>query len=290
VKRTISIWLITFFLTAGFLVWQKMSGPTYPKRGSVDVGTTAIEMELLRTHSINGELPVTVQTAGAEAADPGITGTVIWRRYPTDDPWQQLPMSYDRGLLKAELPRQPMAGKLEYKVKLEYGSVRALFPPDEAAVARFKGDVPGLVLVFHVTFMILGMLVSTGAGLTALTGGDAALKPLSRITFAFLLLGGLILGPVVQKYAFDAFWTGWPLGEDWTDNKLAVGALVWALAMWRTKDATRGRAAGKWWVVLAMIAILVIYSIPHSIHGSTFDYETGEHIQVMARGWGGSTG
>ena len=280
-KRIITIWLITFVLTVAFLVWQKISGPTYEKTGTVELAGQEIEIELLRTHSINGDIPVTIPLP---ADAQGIEGTVIWRRFPTSDEWQRLPMRLEEGLLKAELPRQPMAGKLEYEVELRRGDEAVLFPGDEAAVARFKGDVPGLVLVFHVTCMVLGMLFSTGAGLEALTGGSGALKPLSRLTFAFLFLGGLILGPVVQKYAFDAFWTGWPLGEDWTDNKLAAGALVWAIAMWATRRAEPGRPRGKWWVVLAMITILVIYSIPHSIHGSTFDYETGEHIQALVRG------
>jgi hypothetical protein len=30
-----------------------------------------------------------------------------------------------------------------------------------------------------------------------------------------------------------------------------------------------------------MLVIFVIFSIPHSIHGSTLDYETGEHIQAF---------
>ncbi len=29
--------------------------------------------------------------------------------------------------------------------------------------------------------------------------------------------------------------------------------------------------------MVVVLVILVVYSIPHSIHGSTFDYETGEH-------------
>ena len=282
-KRTVTIWLLTFVLTVGFLVWQKMSGPTYPVRTRVEFGAGEYKVELLRTHSITGELPVTIPVAGPDDADPGVTGTVVWRRYPTGEPWQRLAMVYDRGLLKAELPRQPMAGKLEYHVELQHDDGTVRIPATEAAVARFKGDVPGLVLVFHVTFMILGMLFSTGAGLEALTGNGSPLKALSRITFVFLFLGGLILGPVVQKYAFDAYWTGWPLGGDWTDNKLAVGALVWAIAVWKTSTASTGSRATRVLVVMATITILVIYSIPHSIHGSTFDYETGEHIQVMMR-------
>ena len=56
--------------------------------------------------------------------------------------------------------------------------------------------------------------------------------------------------------------------------------------MWATRRSEPGRPRGRWWVVLAMVTILVIYSIPHSIHGSTYDYETGEHIQALARSAG----
>lgn len=308
-KRIITLWTITFFLTAAFLVWQKMSGPTYEVRVNSEVGGIPVRGELLRTHSINGDLPVVLNLGDPELGNPGVRGTVIWRRYPTSDAWERLPMNYQDGQLKATLPRQPMAGKLEYTVELqsdaelqderytgsiEDGSIK-YFPPEKKgpAVARFKGDVPNLILVFHVTFMILGMFFSTGAGLDALTRGRS-LKTLSRFAFLFLLIGGLMLGPVVQKYAFDAYWTGWPFGEDWTDNKLAVGALVWLITMLLAGKTVAPREQGegerptlpytqaaRWSAVVAMLAILVIYSIPHSIHGSTFDYETGEHVQRM---------
>ncbi len=276
-KRVIIVWTLAFFLTAAFLVWQKISGPTYEVRFDTEVAGVPLKGELLRTHSINGDLPVSVNIS-----DSAVTGTVVWRRYPTDHPWERLAMDYEKGQLKTALPAQKMAGKLEYSVEFTKDGQKVVIPADEAAVARFKGDVPNLILAFHVVFMILGMLVSTGCGFEALSNGGS-LKILSRITFVFLLLGGLILGPIVQKYAFDAYWTGWPLGGDWTDNKLAVGAIVWLIAMWGTRNAGVGRPEGKWLCVLAMMAIFIIYGIPHSIHGSTLDYETGEHIQVMMR-------
>ena len=43
--------------------------------------------------------------------------------------------------------------------------------------------------------------------------------------FATLGLGGMILGPIVQKYAFGAYWTGIPFGHDLTDAKNLVDAL-----------------------------------------------------------------
>ncbi|MFH2051697.1 MAG: hypothetical protein ABIK96_04435 [bacterium] len=280
-KRVFFLWFAAFILTAAFLVWQKMSGPTYPVRATLGVDGIEIPIELLRTGSINEDLPVAIPVAALTAAGKEVAGEVTWRRYPTQDEWRTMPLVLEDGILKGALPRQPMAGKLEYRVDIRSGTFHGVVPGNgEHAVARFKGDVPGLVLVFHVTFLVLGFLFSTGAGLEGLTGGPA-LKTLSRLCFFCLLVGGLILGPIVQKYAFDAFWTGWPLGEDWTDNKLAVGVAFWLLAVWRTRKAAPGRPRGKWFAVLAMLAIFVIFAIPHSIHGSTYDYATGEHIQRM---------
>jgi hypothetical protein len=283
-KRAIIMWLVAFLLTAAFLVWQKISGPTYEKRFKVEVAGTVIRGELLRSHSINGDMPVTIHVP-----DPEVTAEVVWRRFPTEDPWERLAMQRDGEVLRAHIPRQGMAGKVEYDVEFFKGDVMVPALKDEAAVARYKGDVPNLVLILHVTAIVFAFLFSTGAGFEALTNGPH-LRQLSRIAFGLLVLGGLILGPIVQKYAFDAYWTGWPLGEDWTDNKLAVGALLWLVAVIQTRNAGPDNPRGKWFAVLAMLVIFVIFSIPHSIHGSTLDYETGEHIQALAgplgRWWG----
>jgi len=269
------MWMLAFALTAAFLVWQKISGPTYEKRFKTEITGTVIKGELLRTNSINSNMPVTIHVPNTD-----VTATVVWRRYPTEDPWERISMHRDGEVLRAQIPRQGMAGKVEYDIEFAKNGQTVTVPHDEAAVARFKGDVPDVVLILHVTAIVFAFLFSTGAGFEALTNGPA-LRQLSRIAFGFLVVGGLILGPIVQKYAFNAYWTGWPLGEDWTDNKLAVGALLWLIAVIQTRNAGRDNPAGKWWAVLAMIVIIVIFSIPHSIHGSTLNYETGEHIQAM---------
>jgi hypothetical protein len=266
---------MAFILTAAFLVWQKISGPTYEKRFNTEVAGTSIRGELLRSHSINADMPVTIHVA-----DEGVSGTVVWRRFPTEDPWERLTMERDDEVLRTAISRQGMAGKVEYHVELAKDGQTVKIPAKEAVVARFKGDVPNTILILHVFAIVMAFLFSTRAGFEALTNGGA-LKKWSRITFGVVRLGGLVLGPIVQKYAFDAFWTGWPLGEDWTDNKLAVGAVLWLIAVIQSRNAGPGNPAGKWWAVLAMLVIFVIFSIPHSIHGSTLDYESGEHIQAM---------
>ncbi len=277
-KRAFMIWTVTFLSTLAFLVWQKVSGPTYEVKFHETVAGAHVSGRLLRTHSINADMPVTVH-----APDEGVTAVVQWRRYPTSEDWQDLPMTRDGQVLRAVLPRQKMAGKLEYHVHISKDGQSVQVPPKTAAVARYKGDVPAMILITHVTCMIVGMFFSTACGLTALLGGRGSLRRLSELTFLFLLVGGCILGPIVQKYAFNAYWTGWPFGGDWTDNKLAVGALVWLVAGLRCRASEPGRPVGKWWAVAAMITIFIAYGIPHSFHGSTLDYKTGEHIQALAR-------
>jgi uncharacterized BrkB/YihY/UPF0761 family membrane protein len=85
---------------------------------------------------------------------------------------------------------------------------------------------------------------------------------------ALLVVGGLVLGPIVQKYAFDAYWTGWPFGTDLTDNKTAAAFLSW-LIVWRYV----GRSKQPWkWVLGAAVVTLAVFLIPHSMFGSQLDY------------------
>ena len=112
------------------------------------------------------------------------------------------------------------------------------------------------------------MLVGVRAALAAAcdTGEQRAL---TLITLAGLTLGGLVLGPITQAYAFGARWTGVPFGWDVTDNKTLVMWIGWAVAgvaAARRLRPTRGL------VVAAAVLMLVVYLIPHSAHGSQLDY------------------
>jgi hypothetical protein len=267
-RRSVILWIMAVVLTLGSAVWQRLTGPTHPVR----------VRETLAGGEVRGRLPRSADT-GKElilrltAVEPGIEGRVVWRLYPGDHPWREIPLVREGDVLAAGIPTQPPAGKLEYQVELTTaGGERLLIPPDRAAVARFKGHVTPWVLGPHILLMFLGMLWSTRAGLEALAGG-AGLRRQALVTLALLAVGGLILGPVVQKQAFGAFWTGWPLGEDLTDNKLAAAVLVWAVAAWRTR-----RGGGRGWALLATAVTLAVYAIPHSLHGSTLDYQTMETI------------
>jgi ABC-type transport system involved in cytochrome c biogenesis permease subunit len=78
----------------------------------------------------------------------------------------------------------------------------------------------------------------------------------------------LVLGPVIQKYAFGAYWTGWPFGHDLTDNKSLVAFIFWIIAL---VALIRNRSR-RLWPVIAAFVMLVVFLIPHSVLGSELDY------------------
>lgn len=260
------LWLLAIVITLSSAVYQRMTGPTYPVRLTETLGGVEIKAKLLRTHSITGDLPVTIKTT-----DPQITGSVTWRRYMSGEAWQTVTMLPEGQALTAYLPAQSAAGKLEYSLTLTRGTEHLLLPSDEAVVARFKGDVPAYILIPHIFFMFFAMLWSNRAGLEAIVGGPGRGR-MALTTLGLLMLGGLILGPIVQKFAFGAYWTGWPFGEDLTDNKLAVAVLAWVWASWRRGDGRWPRATA----IIAALIVMAVYMIPHSMHGSTLDYSSME--------------
>ncbi len=206
-------------------------------------------------------MPVVVMTA-----DAAVGGTVEWRRFPTNDAWAVLPMTRNGATLEAAIPPEPaplmpMAGKLEYRVVLTKGDARVSFPA-RAAVARFKGDVPSWVLIPHVAAMFFGMLCSTRAAMAAAFGGDT--RTWGYLTVALIVIGGFVLGPVVQKMAFGEYWTGIPWGYDLTDNKTLIAGGAWILAALRLRGGRQARLA----VIAATVVTMVVFAIPHSVWGS----------------------
>jgi len=263
VKNTAVRFYVALLVTLVSAAWQRRTGPTYPARGRVTVGGAAVDLRLARSHGGPGDQPVRLE------APEGVAGAVAWRRYPTQDAWTVVPMARQGGALLASLPHQPPAGKLEYQVRLAKAGDTAVFPP-RPTVTRFKGAVPAAVLVPHVLCMFLSMLFGTLAALAAFAG--APTRGLSWMTFALIAAGGFVLGPLVQKAAFDAYWTGVPFGWDLTDNKTLLAGIYWAAALLfvRTRDDTKvARIA----VVAAAIATLLVFAIPHSTWGSEIKWE-----------------
>ncbi len=260
--KRLLLWLLAVIITLASVVYQRMTGPTYPLRGKVLVSGEEIRFELPRSHEITSDCRVAVKVA-----DEKTSGRLEYKRYKTSDAWIEVLMIREGGRLTGYLPRQPIAGKLAYRVFLTGGAEEVSLTGEKQVIIRFKGVVPTSVLIAHVIFMFLAMLFSTRAGLAAL---DRKSHPRQLVlwTAALLLIGGFIFGPLVQKYAFGAWWTGFPLGFDLTDNKTLIAMAGWlaALVAGRKDKPVRG------WVFTASLLTLIIFLVPHSLLGSELKY------------------
>ena len=261
-KKSVLLWLIALILTLLTAVYQRMTGPTYPISGEAKIGGEIINFKLDRTHGGEGDHPIEISVY-----DESISGELFWRRYKTNDDWTKVEMVRQNGRLVSYLPHQPPAGKLIYHIILQKDGEALTLPASGEVIIRFKGDVPIYFLIPHIIFIFGAMLLSTRTGLEYFNEGKK-FKFLTILTFIFVIIGGFIFGPIVQKYAFDAFWTGFPFGHDLTDNKILVGFVGWLLALiaiYKFKNPKR-------WIVFASILMFIIFLIPHSVLGSELDY------------------
>jgi hypothetical protein len=263
-KNTL-IWIFSVIFTLSVAYYQRATGPTYEKRGKVVLNGTTIKYKLIRSAESTGDALLDIKVPDQE-----VTGTFQYRRFKTLDEWTAYPLLRVEDELVGTLPVQPPAGKLEYYVMLTKGEKSVLLT-EEPVVIRFTGAVPKWVLFPHIIIMFTAMMMSTRTLLEAIFRKKGTYT-FAWITVVTLFVGGLILGPVVQKYAFGEFWTGWPFGQDLTDNKTLLAWLVWLTALVRLHKNQKNVT----WPVIAGVVLLLVYLIPHSMFGSELDYTSGE--------------
>jgi hypothetical protein len=260
--RKFLLWLLAVVITLGSAFYQRLTGPTYHYRGRVEIAESQIKFRLPRSHEITSDCEVALTVS-----NPEVSGRIAYKRFKTADSWTELPLEREEGRLVGRLPRQPTAGKLAYKVFLSSEVKELSLSGEDPVIIRFKGAVPLPILICHVVIMFGAMLLSTRAGLAALDRRSSP-RRLAVLTVSFLFIGGFILGPLVQKYAFGAWWTGFPLGFDLTDNKTLIAMVGWVAALF----AGRGGKPARGWVVAASILMLIVFLIPHSLLGSELKY------------------
>ena len=263
------IWIFAVLLTISAAIYQRLTGPTHPKRTEVTISGQTYKFKLLRSTDSAGDCPIAIKVT-----DPDVSGALEYRIYPQKVDFTSLAMVRDGENLTASLPHQGMAGKLEYKIVLSKGNETVVLNDGSPLVIRFKGAVPQFVLIPHILIMFLAMLFSNVAGFFALFKVPS--QKMMKITLGTIFIGGLIMGPLVQKYAFDELWAGVPFGWDLTDNKTLIAFIAWVIAWWFNR-----KQESRYWVVAAMVVTLAIFSIPHSLFGSQLDPATGKIIQGM---------
>lgn len=262
-SRSVLLWAIALVLTLAIAGFQRRTGPTKPLKNSETINGSEISYSLLRSFESFKKAPVEINDPSGK-----FSGILEYKRLRVNEGWTRVVMTRRGEKLVSTLPGQPAAGKLEYRISLEYQGSRTLLNGDASVVIRFKGHVPRPLLLIHIVFMLAGILLGIRTGLEALHSEGKHVK-LLVLTLIVTAVGGLFLGPWIQKLAFGDWWTGFPLGRDLTDSKTMFIVLVWTLAFLFGKKR-------RWMPVASASLMIAIYLIPHSLFGSELNYETGQ--------------
>lgn len=260
--RKFVYWFIAVVITLVLSIYQRMTGPTHPMKLSIELNGQNYQVKLPRSGVQQDQI---VMLKGLPA---DTKAQLHYRRYPSSDEYTTVDFSLkntggedQQSVLQAALPVQPIAGKLQYYLTVGDKDYLA----EDPVQIRFRNDVPAGILIPHILFMFAAMLFAVYTFLLTITRREYS-KWL-KIMVITLFIGGFILGPLVQHVAFGPWWTGFPFGTDLTDNKTLISFVFFVIAL-----ATLKWKYNRWVVCLAVLLMIVIFSIPHSTYGSEYDY------------------
>ena len=261
-------WTLAVIITLTAVVYQRMSGPTHPQKAEFVLNGITYTVSLPRSLDTDSEgmklrikdLPQDVQISCTY--EPLFNESSIWN---TLEAYRN-----EHGAFIIPFPPHHTAEKINYFISVS-SSNETVFVTNEPLTLRFKNSVPLWLLIPHILLMFAAMLFSNFSGILAFIKQDLFYR-YAKWALWCLLGGGLVLGCIVQKISFGQFWTGWPLGQDLTDNKTLVIVLFWLAALWLNRKLKKRYI----WAVVAAVVMLAVYAVPHSAMGSTYNPQTGK--------------
>jgi hypothetical protein len=272
-KRQTFFWIAAILITLFAVVFQRKTGPTYPQKVHFQVDTLNFTVKLPRSHVIDSSLHISIPEFSWEW-----TARFFHRPYPTNENWMVEPFFPENGKFVTCLPEvKQKAAKIEYFIELSNlaAGKEIRIPEGDPVIIRYKGNVPAWALLPHIILIFIALILSNLAGIMAVFNHQK-FKLFGILTLLLILFGGLIFGPIVQKFAFNHYWTGFPFGSDLTDNKTLIMFIVWAIAV-----SANYKKGFRWLTIIASVVTIVVYCIPHSLRGSEFDYQAGEIVTGM---------
>jgi len=217
--KKILFWILAIVITLASAIYQKKTGPTYPKNVEISILENNLSFKLPRSGVSDKDLLVNIPLT-----DTSYLVSLNYRRFPLNESFTSVNFKQEDDMSVAYLPKQEPAGKLEYYISFNHSGTEEIIET-EHVVTRFKGSVPAWALIPHILFIFAAMLISNLAGLFAL-GKEENHVFYGKLTLLLLLIGGMIFGPIVQYYAFGQAWTGIPFGWDLTDNKTLIAFIL----------------------------------------------------------------
>ncbi|MEW6013469.1 MAG: hypothetical protein AB1602_08740 [Elusimicrobiota bacterium] len=267
--KKIFIWSVSFLIAGTIAIFQRATGPTYPVKGKCFFEDKSIKYKFPRSCTVGFDDCV------GKIYKPGLKGYVLYKRLGVEENYKKIEFVSDEGVSIFKLETNfPKAGKIEYDAYVLSEGKEFKINKDKV-ILRFKGYVPASILAAHIIFMFLFMIFSVYLFFEN-NFSNGINKKIFYLNYFFLIIGGFVLGPIVQYYAFDILWSGFPFGYDLTDNKVLLIFIAWTAVLFKiikSKDYKK-------WLNLAFVFTIAVYLVPHSLLGSEYDYSAGKLTNV----------
>lgn len=256
------ILILAIALTLLSIIYQRLTSPTEPDKFEISIAGEMQKFKLPRSGTSGTDLEIKIDRIPSDTTSFYLS----YKAYPSTKDWTKLKMAKRNDSYTAQLPSQAATKEIEYFISYKFlESATEIKISNKTIIARFKNKIPNYLLISHILAMFLAMLFANISGLKAILRGKNILTNIGLSIF-FLTIGGLILGPLVQFYAYGQAWTGLPLGLGLTESKTLIAFLVWLITYFRYKKIKSTR-----WVIFAFILTVIVFLIPHSLFDTALD-------------------
>lgn len=203
--------------------------------------------------------------------------------YTADDqPQEVIQLEFlESGDYFGAIPSQKRGTEIEYYIEARGGRDLVVRVPKDVEAPGFKFVYKGVpnqaLVVAHVVLLFVALLVFLLCGYLAFRAlrHRKVIIDIPRLGFlgtVIFFISSFPLGMIVGYQTYGKIWTGFPVGNDLTDNKSLVVLLYWAAASFlyrgsvRSKDPARDLLGMKplpYIYLVGVILTIVLSLIPH---------------------------
>lgn len=253
-KKTL-LWLLSLVITLSTIFYQRVIEPKKYVEGKAYFDQLEIPYKLPRYHEITSDCPVQLVVP-----DENILAYVEYRPYNSDDLWTRCAFKRKEEIITTYISPLPKSDVIEYRLVL-FDNDRDLeisIPKYGFVVMHWRHPVPTVFLVLHHVILYLALLFSLSTGLMAIISPHRPWK-LALLTCLLFFLGGICLRAMVAKYSSGIWWSGFPVGDNFFENKMILIFLSWlTLFSFKIRDEI-----GKGWFIATSLFTLIMFNIPN---------------------------
>jgi hypothetical protein len=227
----------------------------------------------------NREITIQAEITGGPPTSP-ISAFIFYR---TDQrPFQVADMSsLGNGKYFGAIPPHPRGDVVQYYIEARTASDIVARVPAKAQAEGFsftvKGKANTSLLVIHITLIFISLFFFLYAGYLSIRALQhrRSLLYIPRVAFlglAVFFVASIPLGMIVGYQVYGVPWTGFPVGDDLTDNKSLVILLYWIVcavlyrgSLWR-KDPTHDilpMVTLPYVHLVGSIITAILFALPH---------------------------